>query len=191
MKTAILLLALCQLRTPPDAPGWEPPPLPKVERQVVYTSAKPRVVVVSMRGCAPCVRVKLRLASLKRRKDIDYFIEDINDWNARVAPGLRVTSAPTIFVWRDPSKANGGRFGSGVTIEDIDKHLGKSSAFPFLSINGSSPNAQHNVTINGSWATVHPNTETAWRRHVGEDHGIRGAYTMTPSQLAIAHARAH
>ena len=220
MSTALLILFAGWV--PPLSAPRVPPPAPQVlttEDAVVSRDAKqlPRVVVVTMQNCAPCERVKARLRPLSRRAGIDYRIEDMATWNARVGAGLQVTIAPTVFVWQDPAKS-GKRWEPKptdplLTLGDVERWLGLNptrllarakdgrqartesrsvnySSRPFLSVNGSAPGALHSVTVNGMAAVVEPNTESEWREHVAW-HGYGNAGSMTPQQLAQAHADAH
>lgn len=195
---AIALLLLSVI--PPGAPGGEveqPKPQP-----VQVAVALPRVYVITLPGCPPCERLKARLASLHNRSDLKYYIEDLRSWNARVGPNLQCRAAPVLFVWKDPS-GGGVRMGSSATLADVDRALGRNAPQQvagrqgaalkgaFLSVNGSDPGAAYSVTVRGSPALVSPNTEAAWREHVGQDHGYRNAASMTPQQLAQAHADAH
>lgn len=196
---AILLTILAGV--PADQPGYKP--------------QRPRVVIVTLRNCTPCEEVKAALKPLMDDSAVDVIVEDLYAWNRRTADGFNVYTAPTVFAWHDP-KMPGRRLEyrrrSPITLKRVREALKRranqtpprrplssslrstgtgASRLPWLSINGIPAKAVHHVTISGPIATVSPNTESAWRRHVGDDHGIKNAGRMTPKQLAQAHSAAH
>lgn len=108
--------------------------------------------------------------------------------------GLAVVTAPAergpAIPSRRPSPETSVAMESRVRRSVAPLSAPKIGASSWLSVNGSDPGAVHQVTVAGAAALVEPNTEQAWREHVAW-HGRRDAWSMTPQQLAQAHADAH
>lgn len=195
-----LLTALLISQSPPGQPGVDSPP-------------RPRVVLVSMEGCIPCKRLwntstgKGTLKPVAEDDAIDFQVIDSIVWNRQVQPALRVQVVPVIFVWPNPKQPGVRLPHQRATLDHVRQALRQSdqtcrpssdppavrraASLPYLSVNGLPERAQHSVTITGDVWLVYPNTEQMWRRHVAEDHGVAGAWKMTPQQLAEAHRDAH
>ena len=182
----LLMTLLAQL--PPDQPG--------------YVRARPRVVIITMRGCDPCKELvgdpekgtTGTLQPLMVDPSVDVYVEDMFSWNKRTAEGFHVHTVPTVYAWHNPSEP-GRRFIYPAStigrIRDALRPPKRSTAMGWLSVNGVPAEAHHKVTITGDVWLVAPNTEQAWRRHIAEDHGVSAAWNMTPKQLAEAHRDAH
>lgn len=110
------------------------------------------------------------------------------------------TRGPVVTARRPPSVQLRSNVGSGLTRPEVQESrvrrfvaplsAPKIGASSWLSVNGSDPGAVHQVQVSGEAALVEPNTEQAWREHVAW-HGHTSAWSMTPQQLAQAHADAH
>lgn len=156
----------------------------------------PLVVLVSADWCTPCQQLKEALRPWALRRDLAFVV--ISNEHPAAAKIMSGRTVPQLVAWQkigDPGKRIIGYRGESAAA--IERSLlglpprTDAAGTPYLSVLGSSPGAQHEVTVRGAPAIVEPNTEHEWRRHVAEDHGIAAAWTMTPQQLAQAHADAH
>ena len=208
IRALILLAALSgQLRTPPS--GWcdSPQTVPPTSVVVAAPVRRALVVVVTMNGCPPCKTTKANLAPLANRRDVEYIVEDVASWNARVNPSLRCHSLPTVYAWPDGTSNTGaGKWVGIVKLQQVEKAIKRIVAVPnesahlrgrptasgaFISINGSVAGATHEVSLPGREVyLVSPNTEQGWREHL-QYHGYRNFETMSAQELALAHINAH
>lgn len=193
---------------------WMPAP-PEVSAPDAYDAAHadavrrgvPLVVLISGPDCPWCERLKRTLVGWDRQSGFAFALLDVSD--PRAAPMLSGKAIPQTSV-----STPGGKWrtvvGGAHTAESLAAKLGvtldgtksvtkpttkpatRSSAGPWLSVNGSDPGAQHQVTLPAGMEPhlVTPNTEAGWRGHL-EWHGMADAATATPERLALTHAAEH
>ena len=168
----------------------------------------PLVGMVGADWCTPCQRMERTLQHWKTRADIAYVKIDIEHPMARVVMQGQADTIPHLAVTTGGGTPERPAFGFHVKGEQTAAEAARrlripanpppltterraAARGPWLSVNGSEPTARHHVTVRGPPWTVSPNTDQHWRRHVAEEHGNAAAWTMTPEQLAQAHADAH
>ncbi|MCA9173388.1 MAG: glutaredoxin family protein [Planctomycetales bacterium] len=161
--------------------------------EVAVADTRPQCIIVSSRGCPPCVRLKARLQPIAKRADIRFQVIDIRDWNAK-NPHLLVTATPELFLYRTPGQRGqryDGAKAAQLSVDSIVAYLigsGQRAALRYPPPQGPPAVVAH-VGVGDFDGDGIDGTESDYRIHLRQ-HGIDPS-GMSMEQMIAAHDAAH